>query len=231
MTEKVYNRHLLLPYVAPYFAYVLLASLFQDVSSMELSYLLRIIVTAGLILWGWQWYIPLRGEKSFFSSLISGLLFGLIGCVLWICLLLPFTNAEDGSPWSFTEFILRLFAAGLLVPVFEELMVRGFGFRLALQWDLCRTSGDEDPLHTVLHERSINDVKPGQWSWAAVLISTFVFMIGHTVAEWPAAIAYSLLLSLLLIKQKDILACIIAHGVTNIALAAYIILTESWQLW
>jgi len=227
----VENRHLLLPYAAPYFAYVLIASLLQEVTSMEFNYLLRIIAATGLLIWGWQWYIPLSGEKSIASSFFSGLLFGLAGTVLWIGLLLPFVHAEDGSPWTTTGFVLRLFAAGLLVPFFEELMIRGFGFRLALQWSQCRTSGEAEPLRTAMHERSIDDVQPGQWSWAAVLLSTFVFMIGHAISEWPAAIAYSLLLSVLLIKQKDILACIIAHSVTNLTLAAYIFLTDSWQLW
>ncbi len=225
------NKRLLLPYVAPYFSYVFIASVFQDVVSHEINYILRIIASGGLLYWARNWYLPIRGPKSISSSITTGTVFGIIGCILWIVLLIPFTSGENASPWSTTGFLLRLSTAGLLVPLFEELMIRGFAFRLAYQWYECRLQKVEDPLSTALHERSINDVEPGEWSWAAVVISTLVFMIGHAYAEWPAAIAYGLLISFLLIKQKDLLSCIIAHGVTNICLAVYVYTTNSWQLW
>ncbi len=224
------NKRLLVPYVAPYLAYTAIASIFQDLVSKEVNYLLRIIITGGLLLWAKNWYISFTDSKPAASSLGLGCLFGIIGCLLWVLLLLPFTSDGDTTPWSTTGFILRLFSAGLLVPIFEELMIRGYAFRLAFQWNDCRTNNIEEPLTTALHDRSINDVKISDWSWPAVLISTLVFTIGHAVPEWPAAIAYSLLLSYLLIKQ-NLLACIIAHSVTNIALAAYIYTTGSWQLW
>ena len=225
------NRSLLLPYAAPYLTYVLIASLLGDVVSDEINYILRILAAVGLLIWGWRWYIPLTGTKPLFSSMLQGGIFGIVGCAAWILLLLPFTEAAEATPWSSSGFALRVFSAGLLVPVFEELMIRGFAFRLALQWDQCRREKIEDPLYTALHERSINDLKPGEWSWAAVIISTLVFMIGHGIPEWPAAIVYGLLMSFLLIRQKDLIACIIAHGVTNLSLAAYVSLTGSWQLW
>lgn len=225
------NRSLLLPYAAPYFAYVLIASLLGDVVSDEINYILRILAAVGLLIWGWRWYIPLIGNKPLFSSLLQGGIFGIVGCAVWIILLLPFTEAAEATPWSTSGFALRVVSAGFLVPVFEELMIRGFAFRLALQWDQCRKEKIDDPLYTALHERSINDLKPGQWSWMAVIISTLVFMIGHGIPEWPAAIAYGLLMSFLLIRQKDLIACIFAHGVTNLSLAAYVALTGSWQLW
>ncbi len=225
------NRRLLLPYVAPYFAYVCVASLFQDVVSVELNYVLRIILAGGLLYWGWRWFIPLRVTGNPATSLLLGVLYGIVGCVLWILLLLPFVAPGTASTWSGTGILLRLVAAGFLVPVFEELMVRGYAFRLALQWDQCRKAMITDPLYTALHERSIDDVTPGTWSWPAVLISTVVFMIGHAVPEWPAAIVYGLLMCRLMILQKNLLACVIAHATTNILLAGYIYLTGSYHLW
>lgn len=225
------NRRLLFPYAAPYFAYVLIASLLGDIVSEELNYILRILAATGLLFWARHWYIPLSGTKTVLSSLVSGTVFGLAGCLLWVVLLTPFTDPATASPWSTTGFLLRFFSAGFLVPLFEELMIRGYAFRLALQWGECRKKRISHPLHAALHERSINDVQPGDWSWTAVIISTLVFMIGHGIPEWPAAIAYGLLMSLLLIRQKDILACILAHGITNITLAVYILVTGSWHLW
>lgn len=60
---KISNRDLLLPYFAPYFAYVGIASLFQNLS-VELNYALRIIVVVPLIAWAWKWYVPITGPKN-----------------------------------------------------------------------------------------------------------------------------------------------------------------------
>lgn len=224
------NKRLLLPYAAPYFAYTAIATIFQDHVSKEVNYILRIIVTGGFLFWARNWYISLTDSRSISTSIFHGVTYGIVGCIVWIILLVPFTKSGDVSPWSNAGFLLRLFSAGLLVPIFEELMIRGYTFRLAYQWNECRVSKIEEPLSTALHDRSINDVKPGSWSWAAIVISTLVFTAGHAVVEWPAAVAYSLLLTYLLIRQ-NLLACIVAHSVTNIILAIYVYSTGSWQLW
>lgn len=46
------NRQLVLPYLAPYLAYVGLASLPGHLVSIEVSYLLRLILLPLLLLWG-----------------------------------------------------------------------------------------------------------------------------------------------------------------------------------
>lgn len=225
------NNRLLLPYVAPYFAYVCIASFLSDVVPIHVNYALRIAVTLPLLLWGWKWYIPLTPNQKGTSALLSGILYGVAGCFLWILLLTPFVDTAAAEPWSTGAFVLRFTAAGLLVPVFEEFMIHGFAFRLALQWDQCRKQQDPEPLHTALSERSINSVANNAWSWPAVLITSIVFMIGHAFAEWPAAFAYCLLITLVLIREKSLLPCIIAHGTTNILLGLYVIATGSWYLW
>lgn len=80
---------------------------------------------------------------------------------------------------------------------------------LALQWDQARKRGDREALQTALDGQSINDVKAGEW-------------------PWPAAIAFGLLMSFLWAYRKDLLSCIVAHAVTNITLACYVLLTGNW---
>jgi len=94
-----------------------------------------------------------------------------------------------------------------------------------------RKSGDIEPLQTALDDRSVNEVKAGDWSWLAVAISTAAFTSGHLVAEWPASIAFGLLMSFLWVYRKDLLSCIVAHAVTNITLAFYVLMTGNWHLW
>jgi membrane protease YdiL (CAAX protease family) len=225
------NRQLFLPYIAPYLAYVGIAAIPSDYLTVELNYLFRIISVFVLLCWAWRWYSPLNGPRSPWVSTLVGAGTGIIGMVVWIALLAPFVSTENLQPWSSHAFLLRLLGAGLLVPIFEELMMRGFVLRFALQWDHARKTAQEEPLNIALDERSINDVPPGSWSWLAIILSTLVFASGHTMQEWPAAVAFSLLMAFLWVQRKDLVACITAHAVTNITLALYVVSTGNWQYW
>lgn len=227
----VNNRQLILPYAAPYLAYVGIASLPSGLMTMEINYLLRLTVTSLLLVWAWRWYCPLRGPRSSLGSIGTGAAAGIAGLILWLALLAPFVQADEAEPWSLQGFLLRLLSAGLIVPLFEELMMRGFVFRLALQWDTARKNKQKDPLHHALDKQTVNDLAPGAWSWPAVIISTAVFTSGHAMPEWPASVAYGLLMSWLWISRKDLIACITAHAVTNIALALFVYSTGNWQFW
>jgi membrane protease YdiL (CAAX protease family) len=225
------NRRLIVPYAAPFLLYVALASIVGDAIPVEVNYTLRFIACVAVLVWAWKWYFPFTGPRSPLGSILFGMLAGVVGVMLWVVLLTPFAPTGDAAPWSKTGFLLRLTAAGLLVPVFEELMMRGFVFRFALQWSEARKMNEEQPLQVALDERTINDVRPGDWTWPAVLISTLVFAAGHQAYEWPAAVGYGLLMAGLLILRKDLLSCIVAHGTTNICLALYVVKTDSWYLW
>jgi len=62
-------------------------------------------------------------------------------------------------------------------------------------------------------------------------ISTLVFTAGHGMPEWPASIAYGLLMCALWAWRKDLVSCIAAHATTNIVLAVYVLRTGNWQYW
>ncbi|MDA3789926.1 MAG: CPBP family glutamic-type intramembrane protease [Desulfobacula sp.] len=244
------NRDLLLPYFAPYFAYVGIAALFQNIMPIEVNYCLRLIAVPALLYWAWRWYVPLTGPNSPFISILYGLVAGVLGFGLWIVFYAPFAE-PDTTAWSSSGFYLRFISASLVVPVFEEIAMRGYVFRFALQWDQIRKNKlrkdkaikDKTGKHQnrkkmlkgsfvkVLDESNISDVRAGSWTVWAVLISSIVFALGHTVQQWPAAIAYGILMSVLWILRKDLLTCIIAHGTTNLTLALYVYFTGHWELW
>ena len=225
------NRQLVVPYALPYFAYVGLASVPADVLGREASYALRLLVVGGLLVWARRWFCPLKGPGSVTTSVAWGAAAGVAGAGLWVVLLSPFVSAQEGSAWPPLAFWLRFAAAGALVPVFEELAMRGFVFRLALQWDQERRKGRAAALQAALDDRSLNEVRPGEWSWAAVLISTAVFAAGHGMAEWPAAVAYGLLMCGLWAVRKDLVSCIAAHAATNVSLALFVLASGQWQYW
>lgn len=230
MTEPgIANSRLLMPYFAPYLAYVAVASLGGGLSH-EWNYLIRIAVTLPLLLWARQWYIPFFGPKKPWVSALWGVLYGIAGTALWIALLAPFAGTE-AEAWGGVALAARLGAATLLVPVFEEMAMRGYIFRLALQWGRARAAGEESALSHAMHECSVDDVAPGDWSWPAVIVSILFFTAGHAVYEWPASIAYAALMAHLLIFRRDIFSCIVAHAVTNFTLGLYVLYTGKWMYW
>jgi len=99
------NRQLLLPYLAPYFAYVGVASLVAafgaDLISHELDYAIRLVLTSAALVWAWRFYVPLRGPRSPLGSVAVGVVAGLVGLALWIALLaaalLPFLLGGVGT--------------------------------------------------------------------------------------------------------------------------------------
>jgi membrane protease YdiL (CAAX protease family) len=225
------NRDLALPYFLPYFAYVGIASLLGNKVSMELNYLLRILVVTPLIVWVWKWFMPFSSPGKKIMSVLWGIGTGLVGFALWCLLLAPFIDSFEGEAWRPQGFFLRLVAAGLLVPVFEEIAIRGYVFRVALQWDQARKAGTPEPMQTTLDKSNLLSVKDGAWTWPAILISSMAFTLGHTSPEWAAAFAYSLLISWLWVKRGDLLSCIVAHGTTNIVLAVFVYGTGQWGFW
>jgi membrane protease YdiL (CAAX protease family) len=224
------NRDLLLPYCLPLLLYVGIGSLPDAWLSREASYGLRILACGGALAWAWRRYVPLGGPRGALGSVILGALAGLMGCVLWVALLLPLASTSPPA-WDAEAFALRLAASALVVPLFEELLMRGYVLRLAVLWDRARRQGQERPLSLALDERSISEVEPGGWTPLAVVISVTAFTLGHTPPEWPAAAVYGLLMTGLWIIRRDLLSCVVGHAVTNAALAFYVRATGQWGLW
>lgn len=225
------NRALLLPYLVPYFAYVGVATLARGRLSHEWDYALRIVLTGAAIAWAWRSWLPLRGPRGAPGSLAVGVVFGLVGLGLWIALMRPFVPETGGQAWTPLAWSLRMLAATLLVPLFEEQLMRGYVLRFALQWDRARAAGETDPFGVALDLRSVRDVRPGDWSVTAVALSTLIFTLGHAQSEWGAAVAYGLEMAGLYVWRRDLLTPVTAHTVTNLGLAIYVLATGQWAFW
>ena len=60
-------------------------------------------------------------------------------------------------------------------------------------------------------------------------LSTFVFMLAHTL--WLAAIVAGLAYAWLYVRSGKLWLAIVAHAVTNAALAAWVIAGQRWEFW
>ncbi len=223
------NRELLLPYALPYLLYVAAAQL-EGVLGRGGSYLARIALCGLALVWARSRLGSLRGPRSARASAAVGLTAGLAGTALWVALLGPFVE-PSARAWSGSEFALRLLAAGGLVPLAEELLMRGYLLRLLVLWEREHRAAAPGAFDRAFESRSIHEIEPGAWTPLAVVGSTLAFAAGHAPGEWLAASAYGLLMATLWIVRRDILSCVLAHAATNVALGLYVAASGRWELW
>jgi hypothetical protein len=228
-TRRPSNRELLLPALLPYVAYTGIATLAQA-APRELDYALRLLACGAALAWAGPRLGALSGPRPRSGSLAIGALAGLLGTALWIGLILPFA-APPGPAWQPLPFALRLLAAATLVPLIEERLMRGYLLGLVVQWQRARREARDQALRRALDEYSVRDLEPGAWSGLAVAVSTLLFAAGHQPGEWPAALAYGLLMAALWIVRRDLLSCVVAHAVTNATLAGVVLANGRWELW
>jgi CAAX prenyl protease-like protein len=119
--------------------------------------------------------------------------------------------AAIGDPMLRTLFLAaRFYGLVLLVPVMEELFWRSFLLRYATDPDFRK-------------------LPVGAFSWTAFAIVAVMFGAAHP--EWLVAVIAACAYALLLRQTRSLFACIVAHGVTNLALGVYVLATGDWKYW
>jgi CAAX prenyl protease-like protein len=150
----------------------------------------------------------------------AALLVGVATCVLWV--VTDWTNPVSGipqgfNPASFSEGPVRVLmtstriaGAVLVVPLMEELFWRSFLLRYLI-------------------DQNFESVPVGSFSWPSFLATTVLFGLEHhfIIAGMLAGAIYSLLLY----RTRSLAQCVLAHAVTNLALAGYVLYTGKWYFW
>jgi len=72
-------------------------------------------------------------------------------------------------------------------------------------------------------------VLPQQVGLKAIVLTTFVFTLAHTL--WLAAVIAGLAYALLYVRTGRLWVPIIAHAVANGALGVWVVATGRWSLW
>ena len=180
-----------------------------------------LVVGAMLALW-WQEYgelarqnLPTPGEA------VLAVAVGLAVFGAWIHLDEPWMSlmAEGTAPFlpvdasgalDWPLVAVRWVGAALLVPVMEELFWRSWLMRwiASPQWE---------------------GVDPRRAGLKAIVLSTFVFMLAHTL--WLAAIVAGLAYAWLYVRSGKLWLPVIAHAVTNGVLGVWVVMTGRWEFW
>ena len=185
-------------------------------------YGVTVLAVGALLLWCWREYGELASRQTL-PDAREGLLAVAVGAAvfaLWIHLDAPWMTlgtpaagfvprAADGS-LDIALVAVRIAGAALLVPLMEELFWRSF----LMRW---------------IEQPTFQGVDPRRVGLKAIVLSTFVFMLAHTL--WLAAVIAGLAYAWLYVRSGKLWTAVIAHAVTNGLLAVWVLMTGNWQFW
>jgi CAAX prenyl protease-like protein len=122
----------------------------------------------------------------------------------------PLVELANTPAWAYGFLAIRFAGLVLVGPIIEEMFLRGFLMRFFVATDWWQV-----PFGTV--------------NRAAIIAATVVPMLMHPGEILAAAVWFSAV-TWLLISTRNIWPCIIAHGVTNMLMGAYVVISGQWWL-
>lgn len=122
-------------------------------------------------------------------------------------------SAFAGEPAMYAGTVAaRFLRLVLIVPLIEEIFWRGF-------------------LQRYLINERFTVVPFGKFSPLSFWGVALMFMLAHSPADWPAALITGAIYGWIAVRTKSLLACVVAHATTNLALGLYIMVTRQWGFW
>jgi uncharacterized protein len=184
-------------------------------------YAVQTLLPALVLIACWRDYGELsRQLRPTWRNAFVSVLAGLLVFVLWIQFDAPWMTIGQASA-SFVPLnsagapdwpLIALRAAGavLIVPLMEELFWRSF----VMRW---------------VDDATFERVAPNSVSARAIVVSTFAFVLVHT--QWLAAAFAGLVYAGLYVRSGSLWTAVLAHAITNAALAAWVVRTQQWHFW
>ncbi len=216
-----------LPYVAPLALFLLLTLLEgQFGAAYPLLYAVKLVLVTW-VFWSLRRFLPeVRFERTGLGLAIG---LGVALAVVWVLGdrltgLLHLHFAFLGNRTGFDPvreipnvglravfLVVRFYGLVLVAPVVEELFYRGF---------LLRYVTDPDDFRRV---------PLGRFNGMAFGVNVGLMAVSHP--EWLVAGLFSAAMCALLARTRSLSACIVAHGVTNLALGVYVLVSHDWKFW
>ena len=197
-----------LPYVTPFAVYMAFL-LVQSNKNLLWVYPLKTVAVAGALWFFRKEYEELRPNISWLAVAV-----GLIAIAIWIALdplypkLSHATVFDASGRWWFIG--CRVAGAVLVVPVMEELFWRAF----LIRW---------------LVDEKFKGVPVGKFTWPSFAITVGLFGAEHN--QWLAGLVCGALYNWLLYRTRSVFACVVAHAVSNAALAGWVLARGDWKFW
>jgi len=120
-------------------------------------------------------------------------------------------SLPESSRGDWAVLTLRTLRAAVFVPIAEELFWRGW----LMRWII---------------SPHFEDVPLGAWSARAFWIVAALFAVEHG-PFWDVGLAAGVLYNWWMVRTKSLGDLILAHGVTNACLSAYVMFAGRWEYW
>jgi len=206
-------------YIVPFFVFMLFTEgqRYTSGSVIFLVYGLKTVSTA-FVLW---LFFRNRPEEFPGKLSIEPFLLGLVALAIWIPLCeaaAPLDKSAFQAEWventvlRFMAIAVRIAGAVLVVPIMEELLWRSFLMRYLI-----------DPNFT--------KIPIGKYTHFSFWLTCVAFVLVHRPWEWGAAFITAILYGGYLVKTANLRGVIMAHAVTNLGLAVYVLVTGRWYFW
>jgi CAAX prenyl protease-like protein len=218
-----------LPYVVPMGIYMAFLFAQSDANLLWMYPAKALAVVVALIYFRKQ-YVELRspmwcktghaasGDAAY--NYILAVVIGLVAIVIWIGIDPYYPKFGKGAVFDPTTIpsvaqrnmflAFRMFGAVIVVPVMEELFWRAF----LIRW---------------LVNEDFKSVAMGTFTWMSFAVTVALFGVEHY--QWLAGLICGALYNWLYYKRKDVFACVVAHAVSNAALAAWVLARGDWKFW
>jgi CAAX prenyl protease-like protein len=177
--------------------------------------------------WAWKWLLPsvLLGAVGIAFWLLPTALYDVFRLEGetdgWLALLGVQARTKGFDPHVFEQpaavavtVFFRFLRAVVVVALVEEIFWRGFLMRF------------------------VNDREGDYWkqpfgrpTWISFWVTTILFMIAHSPADFAGAFIYGSLTWLLCVWSKSLGACVLMHAVANLLMCLYILQTGKYGLW
>lgn len=226
-------------FVAPMFVHMLVPSITklffdaEDPSTESLSFAVsvaaQIVVAFALIAFFYRtWLDHFRFKVSMLAVVV-----GVIGYVLWVLICSwhperqffslfgmqdywptrtafdPFSEISN-DVYRYVFLAMRFTTLALVVPIAEELFLRGF----LVRW---------------IQDVDLKSVRFDRLEWPAIIAPTVCSVLTHP--ETLAAVVWFSMVTWLMIRTKSFWNCVVAHMVTNLLLGIHVVSTGAWELW
>lgn len=192
-----------------------------DPTDLNYLYPFRAIAVAWLLFRFRKEYPELRfKDLTAFPTTLLVFCAGLLVFVLWIQM--DWTLGSSATPAGFNPLyfpegalrfsmiFFRIAGAVLVVPLMEELFWRSFLIRYIIDNDF-------------------EKVRIGTFTWASFLLTIVLFGLEHHYIY--AGVMAGIFYNLILYRTRSLAQCVLAHAVTNLALAIYVVFSGKWQFW
>ena len=183
-------------------------------------YPVKTAVVIGLLAYSWPRYEELRGKRfAGAGEVLLSVAVGVLVYLAWVRMDWPW--AMQGAAGGYDPFKtgqglgwvlagIRIFGASVVVPVMEELFWRSFLIRYVIN-------------------PHFDSVRLGTFTPMSFAVIVVLFGLEHNL--WLAGMMAGAAYTVLLYRTHRLWPCILAHGVTNLALGVHVLVTGEWQWW